>query len=206
MRFDFKKHLIQILVVLCIANFALFIVLFIKIDQVEKERIDLHSFDERMSALLDEKYEQRERSNSPDSDLNVEQELEQLKMDLASISVYDLGDINARLSRLEIIGDIWTESVINQNEVKLIYGKVVSKDYFQQLKTGVPIIAKGSDEAITYQLRDDFQSYAVGQYGLVMEFYNERFVQSVVLNDDFDCTYVLVNDEIKYIIMGAFPE
>jgi hypothetical protein len=158
-----------------------------------------------MNALLDERFEQELASNQSGA-LNFEQELDQLKEDFALMSNYDMGDINARLSRLEIIGNIWTESEINQKEVKIVYGKVINKDYYQQLKAGVPIIAKGSNEEITYQLSDDYQSYAVGQYRLVMAFYNERFVQSVVLDDDFDCTFVLINDEIKYIIMGSFLE
>ena len=36
------------------------------------------------------------------------------------MSNYDMGDINARLSRLEIIENIWTESEINQKEVKIV--------------------------------------------------------------------------------------
>lgn len=212
MQFDLKKYWIHVLVVVSIINVALFVVLFIRTDQLEKEHISIQSIEKSMNELLDERFEQEHESNQVGA-LNFEQELDQLKEDFALMSNYDMGDINARLSRLEIIGNIWTESEINQKEVKIVYGKVVNKDYYQQLKAGVPIVAEGSDEEITYQLSDDYQSYAVGQYGLVSlgqhssaSDENEKFIQSVVLDDDFECTYIIINDEIKYIIMGSFPE
>lgn len=182
MRDDFKRHLIRILVIVSSVNLVLFAILIVKINQLENEQQINQS---RFS--------------------NYEQDMEKIKVDLATLSTYDLGDIEARLTKLEIIGNVWLESIANNSEVKIVHGKVISKDYYQELESGVPILEKSTDEDVTYQLKNDFKSYAMGQFGFVLV-ENEEFVQSVVLDDDFECTYILVNDEIKYIIMGSFTE
>lgn len=192
----FKKHFIRILVVVSVVNLALIVILIMKIDQLEKEKLSNQSFNQIL---------EKEQQSAQSSYSSFDQEIEQLKVDLATYSTYDLGDINGRLTKLEIIGNTWLESNANEHEVKIVYGKVTGKDYYQELESGVPIVSKGSDEEVSYQLHHDYKTYAMGQFGFVLAD-NEEFVQSVVLNDDFECTYILINNKIKYIIMGSFTE
>ncbi len=135
------------------------------------------------------------------NEIKTEELTKRINMIDNQLDQFELGSLNERLTRQEIMNNIWKESIINHQDARILIGKVVTNDDFSELQKSTPILINETNLVESYPLHSDIESYSIDLYGVVKTD-NQKFMQQVLQNDKQSCTFVIIGNEIRYILMG----